>query len=342
MASSAIDSFCVAKARLARLEEECSKEKRPDTARIDAIRSQLKQYMQDYKEKCLSVDVREGDPGAGVTRKYLRFQKSSTIGALSADGIEKAVMSVTPADLKVEYQNLTQKMTTSKNKKTKRKRDDKGDDNPDEASSSTGNTISMLEVWNSILEGRIRGEHLKNSETLEISHTCGRKTSKVDPSKDVKRAPDPVRALVQEWLDLQNKVQQVVEKMEEKVTEAQNTIKQQEPVVKQYLERTYPEKQSQEVNLNYKNQSCSYLLVKKESCTHRPVRITAFKPHITASISHVLGRHPDTSKSFEQCCSDRVKNELVNALRHKFVQFEEENKQVRQYVSLDKVPHRQE
>lgn len=333
--SKAVTAFCVAQTRAMHTEEDFAAKRKPLADRAAEIRTQLRQYLDDHKLTCLALDWPETDAATGQTqvgRMYLRVKHTSTIGTLNLEGIERAVMRVTPDDLKAQYKILQDKKAKEATKKPATKRAKK--DTAGASASSEGGEITMLAVWDAVIAVKVREEHLRQSDSLILDAASER--SKKGQSDAV--APEAICQLAQEWTSLNQKLAALSKAKSAALETSKAVLAKEEAAVAAYLEKAHPVDKCQEVMLTYKSESRPYMLRKKESHASVPVRITAFKPYIAHSLETLRKEHANELKSFATACSDAVKTNLVEILKQQFTKFQVDHKKPETYVSLDKVP----
>jgi hypothetical protein len=317
-----------------RIEEDYAKKRKPLTDRIDEIRTHLRNYMDEHKITCLAVDVIDVDlesKNSIPVRRFLKRKQSSTIGTLNLEGIERAIQKITPDDLRDEYKNLKEKQEKERIKQ-QRKRKSTVDEKEEIIEEKT---LAMLDVWNSVIVKKVREEHLRKTDSLELDVATERTAKRV--STETMLAPREICVLVQEWMDKRKTVSQNLHDKKTATAEPQQTVKQQESVVAEYLERTHPVDKCQEVILNYKQESRPYMLRQKQSRSTIPVRIKAFKPYINTSVEQVMRVHASEMDNFISACSSTIKAELVEILRHQYSKHQQDHQPSSTYVALDKV-----
>ncbi len=328
--SKAVTAFCVAQTRAMHTEEDFAARRKPLADRAAEIRTQLRQYLDDHKLTCLALDWPEVDADSGQTqmgRMYLRVKHTSTIGTLNLEGIERAVLRVTPDDLKAQYKILQDKKAKEATKKPAAKRAKKD-------TSTDSGEITMLAVWDAVIAVKVREEHLRQTDSLILDAASERgKKGHADAV-----APDAICKLAQEWTSLNEKLAALSKAKSAALENSKAVLAKEEAAVAAYLEKAHPVDKCQEVMLTYKSESRPYMLRKKESHASVPVRITAFKPYIAHSLETLRKDHANELKSFATACSDAIKANLVEILKQQFTKFQVDHKKPETYVSLDKVP----
>jgi len=330
-----LSEFCIAQRKLASIQEQYITDRQPLAKRIEEIRGQLKKYLDDNKLTCVQVKVKDVDVETNevvLVDKYLRRKQSNTITDLNPDGIERAINSVTPTDLKEQYNALKEKQSKPKKK---RKREDTtttkggtiggtmgGEETKEEA-------INMMHVWNATLAVKIRQEHLKVSNTMDLDNSPGRGVICKD------KAPEAVRILVQEWVDKKRALGSIVEHKEEASASHMQVIEQTEQGIMQQLAKVHPVEKAQDITLTSKTGPAVYTIKTKQSAATTKVRITAFKPYIETSLKSTLQKHAPLMQDFKTACDPRVKADLVTRLRQQFIKFQEDHKSA-PYVALEK------
>ena len=314
MSQAAISSYCVAKTRLMHIEDDYCKKRKPLSDRLDEIKSHIRTYMETNNVPSLLVTWNDVNT---PIRRFLRLKHTSTIGPLNLVGIEQAVLSIESKDLREQYDLLR--------KKPKRKR------NADDVESKAAAVVSIGDVWDAVVAQKIREKHLRESNCLQMTFVEHK-------NSDPQLASPGICKLASEWYNIDKVLDTLMEQNSKDCKIESNVIAEQEPLVVQYLHQTHPEEKSKEVILRYKEESRPFMIKSKESCKLCPVRITKFKPIIHTSVSNMITSHRVVDFSPETV--EQVKHELAQILKEKYAQFQEENKQVKTYVSLDKVPVR--
>jgi len=331
-----VDAFCIATTKLMHIDDNYAKKRKPLADRVDEIKTQIKQYMQQHKLTCLPVTITEIDYETNkpkAVERYLRIRHTSSIGKLGVEGIERAVMSVTSDDLKEQYAVLRETQAKAAKKKPTKKR--KKTEEKSAPVAEAPKSVTILDVWEAVVSVKIRREHLHESESLKIDASPERGMENV-------KAPVEVQRLAQEWYDKSRDIDVFAREKQEASVQPSQVVKEQETAVARYLERANPSAKAEEVILKHRGESRPFMLKTKESRPSVDVRITAFKPYIRQSLQDTLSRHAQEVQTFSAACSEAVKHDIVNHLLRQYQVFQEEHQKVEKYVALDKVPVRKE